>query len=510
MEKILEMHGITKRFPGVVANENVDLVLYKGEVHALLGENGAGKSTLMNILTGMYFPNAGQILYKGSPVEIDSPEKAVKLGIGMVHQHFKLVDTLTVAENIALYSHAEGRFINYRKMMENAEKLSSAFHLAIDPARTVGELSIGEQQRVEILKILSTGAEVLILDEPTAVLTPKESEILFTSLRQMADQGKAVLVITHKLGEVIGFADRATILQNGKSVGTMLIKDTNAEDITHMMVGHHVEGISNDRKHQIGKPVLELKEVCSVDDRNVAMLKDVSFVLHQGEILGIAGVAGNGQRELCEVIAGLRSITSGNMMVKGKECGRWDAKAAVNRGVSYIPDDRIGIGLAGHLNAMDNLVMKDFTSPRNSRFGILRKKEVRTRCQEIVEKYDIRCAGLDYPVSFMSGGNIQKLLIAREVDLGPDIIIASYPTHGLDIGATESVHRILLGEGRKGKAVLFISEDLDELFEISDRIAVMCSGRLKGSVDIADASIRKIGSMMLDGMGEEHAIQYTI
>lgn len=498
MEPVLEMRKITKRFPGVVANQDVDLKLYSGEVHALLGENGAGKSTLMNILTGIYFQNEGDILYRGKKVEIDSPHKAVKMGIGMVHQHFKLVDTLTVAENITLYSRTGSPILDKRKMEEEVKAISKRFKLEVDPSRVVGSLSIGEQQRVEILKLLAKGAEILILDEPTAVLTPQESDALFKSLRGMAEEGKAILVITHKLSEVMRSADRVTILRRGQSVAEMSVKDTDVETLTELMVGRHVEKSQRKKGGAISSdPVLEMNGVSLKDERGVYILKDISFSLRKGEVLGIAGVSGNGQKELCQVISGMDGITEGTINIKGHKAERWNPRKAMEGGVAYIPDDRIGVALAGHLDAMDNMVMKDFRKKENSSHGILRKKAIRERTEKAFSSYDIKSAGIDYPVAFMSGGNIQKLLIAREIELDPDIIVASYPTHGLDIGATESVHRILLSECEKGKSVIYVSEDLDELFEVSDRIVVMYDGRIVGTVNSDESSVEEVGSMML-------------
>ena len=498
MNPVLEMRKITKRFPGVIANQDVDLKLYPGEVHALCGENGAGKSTLMNILTGIYFPNEGDIFFKGKNIEIDSPHTAVKLGIGMVHQHFKLVDTLSVAENIALYSHSCGLFLNKKEMEDSVKNISNKFHLDVDPSATVGNLSIGEQQRVEIIKLLASGAEILILDEPTAVLTPQESDILFKSLRDMAKKGKSILVITHKLSEVMQSADRVTILRGGKSVGEMLLADTDIESLTQMMVGRHVERGERVTGRLIPEEnVLEIDNVSLKDDRDVLLLKNINLNLRRSEVLGIAGVSGNGQKELCEIIAGMKIPSEGNIKINGKALGRWNTRKAIESGIAYIPDDRIGVALAGHLDAMDNLIMKDFMSKNNSKHGILKKKDIRNKTKKAFEQYDVRSAGIDYPVAFMSGGNIQKLLIAREIQLNPSIIIASYPTHGLDIGATESVHRILLSECDKGKSILYISEDLEELFEVSDRIAVMYDGKIVGVVSSTKSSIEEVGSMML-------------
>ena len=504
-EPTLEMLHITKRFPGVVANEDVSLSLYPGEVHALLGENGAGKSTLINILAGIYFPNEGEIRYQGHRVEIGSPQAAVRLGIGMVHQHFKLVETLTAAENIALYSGACGRFLNHKKLENTVDALARQYHIDIAPGATIEQLSIGEQQRVEILKLLASGAQVLILDEPTAVLTPQESTNLFGSLREMAQQGKAVLVITHKLSEVMQFADRISVLRGGKFVGERLRRETDMDELTELMVGRRMAAPNVQKPSGKGETVLSLRGVYAKNDRGVERLKDISLQLKAGEILGIAGVSGNGQRELCEIIAGMRKCTRGAIEMGGRVMEKWSAADAIEKGVAYIPDDRIGTGLASHLSAVDNLILKDHRKPRNSRLGILKSGKIRKRAAQAVSDFDVRSVGIDAPVANMSGGNIQKLLVAREVLLDPKVIVASYPTHGLDIGAADSVHQMLLNECEKGKAVLMISEDLEELFALCSRIAVLYDGRIVDEFALGETAvpIEDVGRMML-GNTEKH------
>ncbi|MGN1190162.1 MAG: ABC transporter ATP-binding protein, partial [Candidatus Ornithospirochaeta sp.] len=390
-----------------------------------------------------------------------------------------------------------------KRMEADVTDISNRFHLDVNPSAVVGELSIGEQQRVEILKLLASGAKILILDEPTAVLTPQESEALFKSLKDMAKEGKSILVITHKLSEVMKSADRITILRNGKSIREMLLEDTDIQSLTEMMVGHHVERGERVSGRKISEEnVLEIKDISLIDDRGVFLLKNINLNLMRSEVLGIAGVSGNGQKELCEIIAGIKNPSEGEMTINGKTLNRWNSRKAIESGIAYIPDDRIGVALAGHLDAMDNMIMKDFMSNENSKYGILKKKSIRNKTERTFTEYDVRSAGVDYPVAFMSGGNIQKLLIAREVQLNPSIIVASYPTHGLDIGATESVHRILLSESEKGKSVVYVSEDLDELFEVSDRIAVMYDGKIVGVVSSDESSIEEVGKMMLGNSQE--------
>lgn len=508
MEKqpLLEMCGITKRFPGVIANENVNLTLYPSEVHALLGENGAGKSTLMNILTGIYFPNEGTIRYKGHTVSLDSPRKAVNLGIGMVHQHFKLIEPMTVAENICLYAGKCGFLLNKKQMNTQVKEYAQRFHLEVEPSATIQQLSIGEQQRVEILKLLVSGAELLILDEPTAVLTPQEADALFVALRQMAQEGKSVLIITHKLGEVMRVADRITVLRGGKSIATMPLAETTQEELTVLMVGHQLETaerVPNDRPGN--HVVMKMSDVCAMNDRNLPALRNVDLELHAGEIVGIAGVSGNGQRELAETLAGMRKVTAGRLILEERDVTGQNPRQAIDNGIAYIPEDRLGVGLVGKMDLAENYILKNFSKPQSSRWGILRKKSINQQTQEAVDTYQIKNAGIHTPAGLMSGGNLQKLLVGREVAEDPKIIIAAYPVHGLDVGAINSIHKILLEERQKGKAILLISEDIDELFALSDRIAVLYSGKLSAPIPIEQATVDNIGLLMV---GQEGGSEY--
>ena len=508
MEKqpLLEMCGITKRFPGVIANENVNLTLYPSEVHALLGENGAGKSTLMNILTGIYFPNEGTIRYKGHTVSLDSPRKAVNLGIGMVHQHFKLIEPMTVAENICLYAGKCGFLLNKKQMNTQVKEYAQRFHLEVEPSATIQQLSIGEQQRVEILKLLVSGAELLILDEPTAVLTPQEADALFVALRQMAQEGKSVLIITHKLGEVMRVADRITVLRGGKSIATMPLAETTQEELTVLMVGHQLETaerVPNDRPGN--HVVMKMSDVCAMNDRNLPALRNVDLELHAGEIVGIAGVSGNGQRELAETLAGMRKVTAGRLILEERDVTGQNPRQAIDNGIAYIPEDRLGVGLVGKMDLAENYILKNFSKPQSSRWGILRKKSNNQQTQEAVDTYQIKNAGIHTPAGLMSGGNLQKLLVGREVAEDPKIIIAAYPVHGLDVGAINSIHKILLEERQKGKAILLISEDIDELFALSDRIAVLYSGKLSAPIPIEQATVDNIGLLMV---GQEGGSEY--
>lgn len=496
-ELILEMRGITKRFAGVVANHDVDLKLYSGEIHALLGENGAGKSTLMNILTGIYRPNDGEIYYKGKKITIKSPKDAVAIGVGMVHQHFKLIPTLSVTENVFLSSDNCKFFFKLKEMDKEVKRCSEEFHLDLEPTAKVWQLSVGEQQRVEIVKLLYRGSEILILDEPSAVLTPQESKAMFKVLRAMADAGKVVVFITHKMNEVMANADRITVLRDGASVATMLTKDTNRDELTHLMVGRELEVQGHTDRSPHGELVLKVEELCANNDQGFLALNKASFEIYAGEIFGIAGVAGNGQRMLAEAIAGLRETKGGRVIFKGEDITSDSPKQRINKGIAFVPEDRLGMGLVPGLDMMENVILKHYYYPQYSKKGILQKKNIRRITESFVEEHDIKNAGLQRPVGLMSGGNQQKLLIAREISGEPDLIICAYPVRGLDIGATEAIHKILMKQRERGAAILMISEDLDEIFEMSDRIGVLYDGQLKGIMDIQEATYDKIGRLMV-------------
>lgn len=495
---ILEMRSIVKRFPGVLANDRADLTLYPGEIHALLGENGAGKSTLMNILIGIYYPNEGSILYRGEPVEIASTRTAVDLGIGMVHQHFKLIEPLSVAENVFLGANRCPLLLKTPEMNREIAEFSRGFNLEVNPNARIWQLSIGEQQRVEIIKLLFGGAEILILDEPTAVLTPQESIELFAAMRTLADLGKTIVFITHKMSEVMRSSDRITVLRAGRSVASTRKEDTSIAELTTLMVGREI----CQRKGKCARsgeetPVLELRTVCAMGDKNLPALRSLDLRVRTGEILGIAGVAGNGQRELAEVITGLRPVTGGKVWLEGAEITNQSPKHCIDAGIAYIPDDRMGTGLVASMDLRENAILRDSDREPCSRRGVLQKTAIQKRTEEFVRAYDIKNAGLHRPVSLMSGGNLQKLLIAREVSGDPRLIVASYPSHGLDVGAVAAIHNTLIEQRNNGAGILFVSEDLDELFEISDRIAVLYEGRIVGILDTGEATYEGIGEMML-------------
>ena len=496
-EPILEMKGITKTFGSVTANENVDLTLYPGEIHALLGENGAGKSTLMNVLNGIYRPNSGEILYKGKKVTIRSPKHAVDMGIGMVHQHFRLIPTLTAAENVFLYMPKCNLVLKKKEMEEQIRKWSEEFHLEVEPSALIWQLSVGEQQRVEIVKLLSRGAEILILDEPSAVLTAQEAKEMFRVLRSMADSGKSVVVISHKMNEVMEFADRITVLKGGKVEDTMVAADATVERLTRAVVGEReLKPHKNEGGSRQENVVLDVKDLSVKNDRELMAVKNLSLQIHAGEIFGIAGVAGNGQKELAEAIAGLRKAETGAIVLNGEDVTGQNAKARIKKRIGFIPEDRLSMGLVPGMTMEENRILKEFDTDRFSKHHILKRKVIKETVQDEISRYEIKTAGEKSPVSLMSGGNQQKLLVAREIGGDPTLLIAVYPSRGLDIGAAEAIHEILLEQCKKGVAVLLVSEELDELFQMADRIGVLCSGELMATLEKKEADYDTIGRLM--------------
>lgn len=488
--------GITKRFPGVLANDRIDFEAAKGEVHALLGENGAGKSTLSNIITGLYRPDDGELFIQGKQVHFSSPHEAFEAGIGMVHQHFKLVPVFTVAENVILGGDAP-MYLDRSRIAERVAQLSQRYHMAVDPRAKIWQLSVGEQQRVEILKALYRNVQILILDEPTSVLTPQEAEALFTTLRGMAAEGRTIVFISHKLDEVMAVSDRVTVLRDGRSVGTLRTSDTSPRELARMMVGRDIflgRKTSGSRARE--EVVLQVQDVSCEGDLGLPAVRSVSFALRAGEILGIAGVAGNGQRELAEVIAGIRKPTSGALTVAGYRLKGGDAREAIDHGVAYVPEDRLGTGIAGGLSGAENLILKGYRRPPASQWGILRLRTIEENARETIRRFDVRTPGPHAPVRSLSGGNIQKLLFAREFTSGPRVLVAQSPTRGLDVGATEAVRGLLLDAAAQGMGVLLISEDLDEVRALSDRIAVLYEGTLMDVLDAETAEVEDLGLMM--------------
>ncbi|AEI45790.1 ABC transporter ATP-binding protein [Paenibacillus mucilaginosus] len=498
---IVEMRGITKRFPGIVANDSISLTLGRGEILALLGENGAGKSTLMNILFGLYQPDEGEILVNGEPVTITGPKAAIRLGLGMVHQHFKLVQPFTVAENIVLgMEPKQGLRIDYRHAEREVAAISDRYGLRVEPRARIADISVGMQQRVEILKTLYRGAEILIFDEPTAVLTPQEIQELIAIMRKLVSEGKSIILITHKLKEIMAIADRVTVIRRGKVVGTVRTAETNPDALAALMVGREVSFRLDKPTVPAGsaskEPVLRVEDVTVRGRGGTPVLNGLSFEVYGGEILGIAGVDGNGQSELIEALAGLQTVDSGRITLAGREITNLSPRAAAEAGIGHIPEDRHKRGLVLDFSMSENLVLKSYYTPAYNRGGFLDYGAMDKQAGRLIGEFDVRTPGTHTPARALSGGNQQKAIIAREVDLDPDLLIAAQPTRGLDVGAIEFIHKRLLEQRSRGKAVLLISLELDEILQLSDRIAVIYEGRIVGVVDPASTSDRELGLMM--------------
>ncbi len=493
---LVSLRRITKRFPGVLANDQVDFEVRPGEVHALLGENGAGKTTLMNILYGLYRPDSGEIWVKGKKVEIRSPRDAIMLGIGMVHQHFKLVLPHTVAENVALGLRGTPFFAPARAVAQKIRELSERYGLPVDPERRVWELSAGEQQRVEILKALIRGAEVLILDEPTSVLTPQEAQELFKVLLRMKEEGHGIIFISHKLDEVLSVADRITVMRRGKVVGTVSARETNKEELARMMVGREVVFRLTKAACKPGEEALLVQDLYARNDRGLLALKGVSFGICRGEILGIAGIAGNGQRELVEVLTGLRRAERGKVLLLGRDVTNRSPRFLSDLGCAHVPEERIRMGIVPGLSVEENLILKKHHRPPFCRWLFLELRAIRAFAQRAVEEYAIMTPSLRTPAKLLSGGNIQRLILARELSGRPAVVIAAHPTYGLDVGATEQIRQLLLRQREEGAAVLLVSEDLEEIMALSDRIAVMFRGEIMGIVPAGEATLEELGLMM--------------
>ena len=494
------MRGITKRFPGVLANEDVDFEAEAGEVHALLGENGAGKTTLMSVLIGLYRPDEGEISLYGEPVRFDAPRDALAAGIGMVHQHFRLVEPFTVAENLLLGSHAPRLWLGSRAGRRQVREVSESLGMQVDPDARIWQLSVGEQQRVEIVKAVVRGSRVLVLDEPTSVLTPQEAEQLFDTLRLMAREGHCIIVITHKLHEVMAVADRITVLRGGRKVATVATVDSTPRLLAGLMVGREVAGPRRvERRRAVGAVALEIEGLSVAGDRGGLAVDDVSLEVHAGEIVGVAGVAGNGQRELAEAVYGIRDVDSGAVRIEGRTLRPGDPRAAIAAGVAHVPEDRLGMGLAPSLSVASNASLKRYRVAPVSKGPFLLLQRMRELARALIQRYDIKVPGPDTPARNLSGGNLQKLVLGREFDGEPRVLIAAQPTRGLDIGAVETVHGYLREAAEKGVAVLLISEDLDEIRALADRVVVMYRGALAGDVDPEKTGVEKIGLLMAGG-----------
>ena len=497
----IEMQGIVKRFPGVLANDRVDFEVRTGEIHALLGENGAGKSTLMNVLAGLYRPEEGTIRVHGRQVDLRSPRDAIDRGIGMVHQHFMLVPSQSVTENILL-GLDEPRFVmNLHRYERRVAELAREFGLSVDPHAKIWQLSVGEQQRVEILKMLYRGTDILILDEPTAVLAPQEIEDLFGILRSMVEEGKSLVFISHKLGEVMAVADRITVLRKGQVTASGLRPtETTAADLARLMVGRKVLFQSEKKIQDAGEVVLSVDTVCAENDKRLPALRKISFEVRAGEILGLAGVAGNGQRELAEVITGLRKCDSGQVLVNGQVVSNRSARVAIDGGVAHVPEDRKETGSAPNLSITNNLILKAYRTPPISRRAAVDYPVAREHAENLKDEYEIIAPSVETSVRHLSGGNLQRVILAREISAGPGLMIAMQPTRGLDVGAIEGVHRLLLQLREAGTAVLLVSEELDEIMMLSDRIAVIYEGQIVGEVSgEASAEMREQIGLMMTG-----------
>ena len=504
---VIEMLHITKEFPGIKANDDITLQLKKGEIHALLGENGAGKSTLMSVLFGLYQPEAGEIRKNGKPVKIDNPNDATALGIGMVHQHFKLIDVFTVLDNIILGAETTKLgFIQRKEARKKVEELSEKYGLKVDLDAKVEDITVGMQQRVEILKMLYRDNEILIFDEPTAVLTPQETDKLFAVLRSMRDDGKAIVIITHKMHEVEALSDRVAVLRHGQFVGDMLTKDTNAQEMTNMMVGHAVT-LNIARPDPVDpKPRIEVKNLTVRSIDGIVKLDDVSFTANSGEILGIAGISGCGQKELLEAIAGLQPTEGGSVCYVEDDGTREEllgkdplSIAEMGVALSFVPEDRLGMGLVGNMDLSDNMMLRSFRKGR----GILTdRKSPRKLAETVVEELDVNTPGVTTPVRRLSGGNVQKVLVGREIASAPTVLLTAYAVRGLDINTSYTIYR----QKERGVAVIYVGEDLDVLLELADRILVLCGGKVSGIVPGRGATKRDVGMMMTQlGGNEAHA-----
>lgn len=497
MKTILKMQGITKQFGVFKANDDIDLEVNEGEIHALLGENGAGKSTLMNILYGLYSPTSGEIFIKGKKVTIDSPLKAIDLGIGMIHQHFMLIPAFTVLENVILGSEPTKRaFLDLQEARSRIIELAKRHSLRVDPDAKVSNLSVGLQQQVEIIKALYRNADLLILDEPTGVLTPQENVELFETLRSLAKNGHSIIFISHKLDEVLEISDRVSVLRRGKKIATVNTKDVSKQELARLMVGREVVFNVNKEPVVPGKELLQIKDLHVTGERLASTLKGISFSVREGEIVGVAGVDGNGQTELIEAIAGLRKVESGQIIVNGVDITNKSPKEILEQKVCLIPEDRKEVGSVNKFNLAENAILRNHCKKPFANKLFINFKEVNRHTDNLIKEYDIRAAGKEMQANLLSGGNLQKLILAREINMKPQVLLAMHPTRGLDVGAIEFIQKKLLEQRSKGIGILLVSTELDEIMNLSDRIIVMCNGIITGILEQKDADIELIGRLM--------------
>ncbi|GAC91698.1 ABC transporter ATPase [Anoxybacillus flavithermus NBRC 109594] len=490
-----------------MANDNITLQLKKGEIHALLGENGAGKSTLMNVLFGLYQPDGGEIRVKGKKVNIANPNVANDLGIGMVHQHFMLVDTFTVTENIILGSEpTKGGQIDIEKAEQEVRELSERYGLAVDPKAKIADISVGMQQRVEILKTLYRGADILIFDEPTAVLTPQEIQELIQIMKALVREGKSIILITHKLKEIMEVCDRVTVIRRGKGIGTLNVSETNPNELASLMVGREVHFKTEKQPPKVGKPVLEIENLVVKDSRGITAVDHLNLTVHAGEIVGIAGVDGNGQTELIEAITGLIKSESGSIRLNGKEIRNLTPRQITETGVGHIPQDRHKHGLVLDFPIGENMVLQTYYKEPYSKRGILNFKAIYDKARQLIQEFDVRTPDEYTKARALSGGNQQKAIIGREVDRDPDLLIAAQPTRGLDVGAIEFIHKRLIEQRDKGKAVLLVSFELDEIMNVSDRIAVIYEGKIVAIVDPKETTEQELGLLMAGSKRKEAGV----
>jgi simple sugar transport system ATP-binding protein len=500
----VELRNIDKSFYGVFANADVNFSLAKGEVHALLGENGAGKSTLCSVMAGLYRPDSGEMFFDGEPMVFKSPKDAYAAGVGMVYQHFRLVSNLTVAENLALGNPEIGLRLSQSELEAEAKELGERYDFPVDPSARIWQLSVGQQQRVEILKLLYRDAKILILDEPTAVLTPQEGEALFRAMRALADEGRSLIFVSHKLHEVKAVSDRVTVLREGRVVGAANTVDAEPRDLARMMVGKDLVLPTRKPNEGIGDEVLTIEDLVVEDDRGLDAVNGLSITVNAGEVVGIAGVSGNGQRELAQGIVGLMKVKSGSVHLNGTDVTKMDVLGKIKGGIAYVPQSRLGMGLAPGLTTEDNLALKQYREPPYSKGPLLSAAAFNRRGAELIEQFDVRGVRPGLPIRLLSGGNLQKALIAREVVQDHSVLIARSPTRGLDVGATADVRDHILAERDRGIAVLLISEDLDELLALSDRLLVIYEGQIVGEMPASEATAERLG-LLMSGQREDQS-----